>query len=240
MADEAHRSQYGFSAKYVEKSGELNVGFAQHMRDALPNATFIGFTGTPVELNDRNTRAVFGDYVSIYDIQLQPPDRLEHNQLQILRKAVRFDDAGPVLFVGSIMAEAGWLSFDEYSQLLVQVCDWFGGREVHYFPHRRENLERKRATLEEVGVTWVESDLPFELFLASSAAPPCAVAGFYTTVFDTLLVAGLAPEERLVAFALPEGCITDPIEAKVAAKCYERYRSAGTPRVVDSCVVSVD
>ena len=58
IADEAHRSQYDFID-----------GFARHMRDALPNASFIGFTGTPIELQDANTRAVFGDYISIYDIQ---------------------------------------------------------------------------------------------------------------------------------------------------------------------------
>ena len=58
IADEAHRSQYDFID-----------GFARHMRDALPNASFVGFTGTPIELKDANTRAVFGDYISIYDIQ---------------------------------------------------------------------------------------------------------------------------------------------------------------------------
>ena len=58
IADEAHRSQYDFID-----------GFARHMREALPNASFIGFTGTPIELTDKNTRAVFGDYVSIYDIE---------------------------------------------------------------------------------------------------------------------------------------------------------------------------
>jgi type I restriction enzyme R subunit len=58
IADEAHRSQYDFID-----------GFARHMRDALPNASFIGFTGTPIELTDANTRAVFGDYISIYDIE---------------------------------------------------------------------------------------------------------------------------------------------------------------------------
>jgi len=58
IADEAHRSQYDFID-----------GFARHMRDALPNASFIAFTGTPIELADKNTRAVFGDYISIYDIQ---------------------------------------------------------------------------------------------------------------------------------------------------------------------------
>ena len=58
IADEAHRSQYDFID-----------GFARHMRDALPNASFVGFTGTPIEIEDANTRAVFGDYISIYDIQ---------------------------------------------------------------------------------------------------------------------------------------------------------------------------
>jgi type I restriction enzyme R subunit len=69
IADEAHRSQYGFDAKLDQKTGTLSYGYAQHIRDALPNATFIGFTGTPIELTDKNTRAVFGDYISIYDIQ---------------------------------------------------------------------------------------------------------------------------------------------------------------------------
>lgn len=68
IADEAHRSQYGFKSKMV-KSGDLVAGFAQHMRDALPHASYIGFTGTPIELTDKNTRAVFGDYISVYDIQ---------------------------------------------------------------------------------------------------------------------------------------------------------------------------
>jgi type I restriction enzyme R subunit len=64
IADEAHRSQYDFID-----------GFARHMRDALPNASFIGFTGTPIEKTDANTRAVFGDYISVYDIQRAVEDR---------------------------------------------------------------------------------------------------------------------------------------------------------------------
>ena len=64
IADEAHRSQYDF----VD-------GFARHMRDSLPNASFVGFTGTPIELEDANTRAVFGDYISVYDIQRSVEDR---------------------------------------------------------------------------------------------------------------------------------------------------------------------
>jgi len=76
IADEAHRTQYGFKAKTIDdKDFQGNVigkktvyGFAKYMRDALPNATFIGFTGTPIESTDVNTPAVFGNYVDVYDI----------------------------------------------------------------------------------------------------------------------------------------------------------------------------
>ncbi len=77
VSDEAHRSQYGNKAKYVEikdKSGNVigskyTFGYSKHLRDALPKASFIGFTGTPISAEDKDTRAVFGGYVSIYDIQ---------------------------------------------------------------------------------------------------------------------------------------------------------------------------
>ncbi|MDO4233046.1 MAG: type I restriction endonuclease subunit R, partial [Lautropia sp.] len=68
MADEAHRSQYGLKARVDAKSGEISYGFAKYMRDALPNASFIGFTGTPIEADDVNTPAVFGNYIDVYDI----------------------------------------------------------------------------------------------------------------------------------------------------------------------------
>ncbi|MBS0576903.1 MAG: type I restriction endonuclease subunit R [Proteobacteria bacterium] len=68
IADEAHRSQYGFKAKMDAKTGEISYGFAKYMRDALPNASFIGFTGTPIEADDVNTPAVFGNYIDVYDI----------------------------------------------------------------------------------------------------------------------------------------------------------------------------
>jgi type I restriction enzyme R subunit len=76
IADEAHRTQYGFAAKTVDEKDENKTvigkktvyGFAKYLRDALPNATYLGFTGTPIESDDVNTPAVFGDYVDIYDI----------------------------------------------------------------------------------------------------------------------------------------------------------------------------
>ncbi|MDR1497845.1 MAG: HsdR family type I site-specific deoxyribonuclease [Puniceicoccales bacterium] len=69
ISDEAHRSQYGLKAKLNTKTGQYTHGFARHLRDALPLASFIGFTGTPIERDDKDTRAVFGNYISIYDIQ---------------------------------------------------------------------------------------------------------------------------------------------------------------------------
>ncbi|MDE0341829.1 MAG: type I restriction endonuclease subunit R [Deltaproteobacteria bacterium] len=68
IADEAHRSQYGFRANVARKTGKIAYGFAKHLRDALPNASFIGFTGTPIEKEDVNTPAVFGEYIDVYDI----------------------------------------------------------------------------------------------------------------------------------------------------------------------------
>jgi type I restriction enzyme R subunit len=76
IADEAHRTQYGFKARNIdEKDAQGNVvgskvvyGFAKYLRDALPNATYLGFTGTPIESTDVNTPAVFGNYVDVYDI----------------------------------------------------------------------------------------------------------------------------------------------------------------------------
>ncbi len=69
IADEAHRTQYGFKAKIDSESGTIKYGLAKSLRDALPNATFLAFTGTPISKDDRDTQAVFGEYVSIYDIQ---------------------------------------------------------------------------------------------------------------------------------------------------------------------------
>ncbi len=90
IADEAHRTQYGFEAKLKQRSvpaanvaqeasapylaSTYQVGYAQHLRDALPNATFVAFTGTPVSSEDRDTRAVFGDYIHIYDMQQAKED----------------------------------------------------------------------------------------------------------------------------------------------------------------------
>jgi type I restriction enzyme R subunit len=117
IADEAHRSQYDFID-----------GFARHMRDALPNASFIGFTGTPIELQDRNTRAVFGDYISIYDIQ----------------QAV-YDGATVKIYYESRLAQLD-LNENEKPKLDVEFEEVTEGEELSH----KERLKTKWAALEAV------------------------------------------------------------------------------------------
>jgi type I restriction enzyme, R subunit len=117
IADEAHRSQYDFID-----------GFARHMRDALPNASFIGFTGTPIELTDKNTRAVFGDYISIYDIQ----------------RAVE-DQATVPIYYESRLAKLD-LNESERPKIDPEFEDVTEGEEVE----RKEKLKSKWAQLEAV------------------------------------------------------------------------------------------
>jgi type I restriction enzyme R subunit len=117
IADEAHRSQYDFID-----------GFARHMRDALPNASFIAFTGTPIELTDRNTRTVFGDYISIYDIQ----------------RAVE-DGATVPIYYESRLARLE-LKEEEKPHLDTEFEEVTEGEEVE----RKEKLKTKWAALEAV------------------------------------------------------------------------------------------
>ncbi len=117
IADEAHRSQYDFID-----------GFARHMRDALPKASFVGFTGTPIELQDANTRAVFGDYISIYDIQRSVYDR-----------------ATVPIYYESRLAQLA-LDDDEKPKIDPDFEEATEGEEVE----RRERLKTKWAQLEAV------------------------------------------------------------------------------------------
>ncbi|MCD2348248.1 type I restriction endonuclease subunit R [Clostridium guangxiense] len=75
IADEAHRSQYGLEAKTNIKTGDVKFGYAKYMRDALPNASYIGFTGTPIEFEDKSTTEVFGNYIDIYDMTRAVEDK---------------------------------------------------------------------------------------------------------------------------------------------------------------------
>lgn len=94
MADEAHRSQYGLKERVHAKTGEIKIGTARVIRDSLPNATYIGFTGTPIAKKDRNTREVFGDYIDIYDMTQAVEDgatRPVYYESRVIK--LKFDEA---------------------------------------------------------------------------------------------------------------------------------------------------
>lgn len=94
VADEAHRSQYGFG-ETLAADGRLKAGLAKHMRDALPNATYLGFTGTPIESGDKSTRSVFGDYIDVYDLTRAVEDEATvkiYYESRLARVALSEDD----------------------------------------------------------------------------------------------------------------------------------------------------
>ena len=124
IADEAHRTQYGFKAKTVEVhneadevvGSEIKYGFAKYLRDALPNATYLGFTGTPIEAADVNTPAVFGNYVDIYDIAQAVEDGATVRIFYESRLAkVELSDEGREL-IRELDEELGVDEFDEVQQ----------------------------------------------------------------------------------------------------------------------------
>ena len=126
IADEAHRSQYGFRVKMDKETGKLSYGLAKYMRDALPNASFIGFTGTPIERGDANTKQVFGNYVDIYDIN----------------RAVE-DGATVPIYYESRLARLE-LDAEEKPKVDREVAELTGDESAQ----ERERLERKWATVE--------------------------------------------------------------------------------------------
>ncbi|MCK7632217.1 type I restriction endonuclease subunit R [Shewanella putrefaciens] len=137
VSDEAHRSQYGNKSKMVEikdKNGVVTghkfvYGYSKYMRDALPNASFIGFTGTPIAMDDKDTRGVFGEYVSIYDIQ----DAVD-------------DGATVPIYYESRLAKLD-INQDEIEQLNDQVEDEIGEEEE---TADREKVKSQWATLEKL------------------------------------------------------------------------------------------
>lgn len=130
IADEAHRTQYGFEATLKGKPGQekYQVGYAQHLRDALPNATFVAFTGTPVSTEDRDTRAVFGDYIHVYDMQ-----------------QAQEDGATVAIYFESRLAKLG-IKADQLSQLDDEVEELAEDEEES----QKAKLKSKWAALEKV------------------------------------------------------------------------------------------
>ncbi|SFP74380.1 type I restriction endonuclease subunit R [Hydrogenimonas thermophila] len=124
IADEAHRSHYGFEA--VLRGENYKYGYAKYLRDALPNATFIGFTGTPIESEDKDTRRVFGDYISIYDIE----------------DAVK-DGATVPIYYESRLAK---LNLDNLKEVDEEVENLIKDEDIQY----KEKIKREWASLEKL------------------------------------------------------------------------------------------
>lgn len=217
IADEAHRSQYDFID-----------GFARHMRDALPNASFIGFTGTPIELRDKNTRAVFGDYISIYDIQ----------------RAVE-DKATVPIYYSSRVAKLE-LSQEERPHLDEDFDEVTEGEEVE----KKEKLKTKWAALEAVAgaekrVELIAEDIVknFEERLDSmdgKAMVVCMSRRICVSLYDALIK--LRPEwhddsdDKGFIKVVMTGSASDPPEwqqhirnKQRREKLADRFRDAGDP-----------
>jgi len=128
IADEAHRSQYGFDAMLNNETGQFKYGYAQHLRDAIPNATFIGFTGTPIESEDRDTRSVFGDYISVYDIE----------------DAVADGATVPIYY------ESRLAKLDLDSEVLKEIDDEVGDLDIADDVSAREKFKSKWSALEKL------------------------------------------------------------------------------------------
>lgn len=128
MADEAHRSQYGLNEKIDQKTGKINVGYARMVRNSLPNATFIGFTGTPIDNKDKSTQEVFGSYIDIYDITQA-----------VLDKATK-----PIYYESRVVK----LSLDE--KVLKQIDDAYAEMAPNAEEYQIEKSKRDLAKLEEI------------------------------------------------------------------------------------------
>lgn len=163
IADEAHRTQYGFKAKTVEVrneadeviGSEIKYGFAKYLRDALPNATYLGFTGTPIEATDINTPAVFGNYVDVYDIAQAVEDGATVRIFYESRLAkVELSEEGRKL-IGALDKELETEKLDEVQQAKAkwtQLEALIGSKSrikniakdiVAHFEHRQEVFEGK-------------------------------------------------------------------------------------------------
>ena len=105
IADEAHRSHYGHIKKFKCDKGTYEYGSSQHMRDAMPNASFIGFTGTPIDIEDRSTKSVFGDYVDIYDINDAVQDK-STVELYYESRIVKMNLSGDLEQINDLVEEA--------------------------------------------------------------------------------------------------------------------------------------
>jgi len=163
-------------------------------------------------------------FFSIYDVGVQPPDEARRNRLKFLQNRLQFELGGPVFFIGSCLPDVEVISFEQFFQLFRAVRHRLGEREIVYFPHRRELLDRKREFFREMGVRLAQPDLPFELELVHGSIKPSVVATFYSTALDTLRIIGAGTRDKLLSFHVPEAWIQTESHKEIAKASYADYR----------------
>lgn len=173
-------------------------------------------------------------FFSIYNVGVQPPDEARRNRLTFLQNSLQLDPDGPVFFIGSCLPDVEVISFDQFFHLFRAVRRWLGEREIVYFPHRRERLDRKREFFREMGVRLAQPDLPFELELVYGPVKPSVVATFYSTALDTLRTVSQGQRGGLLAFHVPENWIKTDSHREIARQSYADYRASVEVEVVEN------
>lgn len=175
---------------------------------------------------------------SMYEVAVRSPDSLRANKLSFLSESLQFDSGGPVFFIGSCLPDVEVISFEQFFALFRAARAWLGTREIHYFPHRRELMDRKQAFFDSLGVKVVTANLPFEMELTHGARRPGLVATFYSTALDTLQL--LLPKRpgNLLAFGVPMEWVQTNSHREIAEASYEKYRRCEEIKVVDLADVS--
>ena len=223
---------------YLLDDGTSTINFPAfryegHRPEHLPAARSAPLLGYETKLPRELT------FFSIYDVGVRPPDKVRANCLTFLQNSQQFDPTGPVFFIGSCLPDVEVISFAQFFQLFRAARKWLGDREIVYFPHRRELLDRKRDFFRELGVQVAHQELPFELELIRGAIKPSAIATFYSTALDTLRIINRGQEGRLLAFHLPESWVQTDSHRRIASTSYSDYRQSREVRVVNCLATPV-
>jgi hypothetical protein len=184
-------------------------------------------------LNYRPALASELTFFSIYDVALRSPDRLRCNELAFLRQALDFDPRGPVFFIGSCLPDVEVITFEQFFELFRAARHWLGDREILYFPHRRELMDRKLSFFKELGVKIAKPELPFELELIYGKTRPSLVSTFYSTAFDTLRLLLAGKPRNLLSFNVPLHWIQTEAHRRIARHSYAEYRGSAEIRVIE-------
>jgi hypothetical protein len=223
---------FHFADHYLLDDGTSSINFPAFRYDGvrpehLPPARSVPWLGYRPQLPPKLT------FFSVYDVPVRAPDAPRRNELSFLRNAIRFDPEGPVLFIGSCMPDVKVITFDQFFTLFRDARAWLGDREVHYFPHRRELMDRKLSFFKELGVKITKPELPFELELIYGKTRPALVSTFYSTAFDTLRLLLAGKPGNLLSFNVPLHWIQTEAHRRIARHSYAEYRGSAEIRVIE-------